>query len=322
MHPIRVFPLTGSEEFGKQLTKQLKKFARKVKYQELESGRFGDQQTGELYYRFPLKKERELNNKTVIIAGSAHTDQQIEEVYRWGCAAQKYGARRLIFVVPFLGYSTMERAVKPGEIVSAKTVLRKFSFIPKARRGNDFFFMDLHKEGLRFYTGGDSIATPLSAKKILRRVVEKWELGEVVFGSADLGGAKSTEKFAQLFNADIAVVNKHRDKSKVKVMQVIGNVKGKPVVIFDDMLRSGDTMILAAEAYLAAGATEVSAVVTHGAFNTEDLIKKIARNKALKRIAFTNTHPMSQHPLVKANKKFEVYDVTKIFAKAIWETIK
>src|SRR4051812_26195732 len=91
---------------------------------------------GEHYLRLTLDHTLGLLGQDLVIVAATESGTSIDEVYRLGCAAVKYGARTLVLVLPYFGYSTMERAVKPGEVVSAKTVARQFSAIPRAPRGN------------------------------------------------------------------------------------------------------------------------------------------------------------------------------------------
>ena len=71
----------------------------------------------EHYYRLGIDDYTEFFSRDVILVGSTHSDKEINEIYRIGCALSGYGAKRIIFCLPFFGYSTMERAVKPGAVI-------------------------------------------------------------------------------------------------------------------------------------------------------------------------------------------------------------
>src|SRR5262249_24530832 len=111
---------------------------------------------GESYLRFDVAERFALLNQHVVIVGATESGASIDEVYRLGCAAGKHGANSLVLVIPFFGYSTMERAVRPGEVVTAKTVARQLSAIPRARNGNHVLLMDLHSAGIAHYFEGDT----------------------------------------------------------------------------------------------------------------------------------------------------------------------
>jgi hypothetical protein len=101
-----------------------------------------------------------------------------------------YGTRRRIFCVPFMGYSTMERAVHPGEIVSAKTNICMMSSIPSSGMGNCFLLLDLHVEGLLHYFEGPCIRVELYAEQVLLEGIRALDLTNFMFASADLGRPK------------------------------------------------------------------------------------------------------------------------------------
>ena len=275
---------------------------------------------GEKYYRLGISERSELVGKTAIVVASTHTDDDFLELYRIGCTLAGCGTRKRIFVIPFMGYSTMERAVLPGEVVTAKTNIKMLSNIPNSGAGNSFLFFDLHADGLVHYFEGDCLRFELYGGESLVKALKQKKLKNFMFGSADLGRPKWVKYFAEKFNAskELAFVYKVRTQGKSEVKQVIGDVKGKNVIIYDDMSRSFNTLINAADAYLDRehGANSVAAVLSHLAVSSEDIIKKIIRSP-LKWVVHTNSHPMSQHPLVKKSKKFIEVDISEVYVKAI-----
>src|SRR5213082_2989325 len=127
---------------------------------------------GEHYLRFDLDSRLGLLGKHVVIVAATESTTSIDEVYRLGCAAVKYGAQTLVLVLPYFGYSTMERSVKPGEVVSAKTVARLLSNIPRAPQGNFVLTMDLHAGGIVHYFEGDIVALELYAEEKIVAAIE------------------------------------------------------------------------------------------------------------------------------------------------------
>src|SRR5208283_3791189 len=121
---------------------------------------------GEGYLRFEIADRLELLDKHVVIIGSTESETSIADIYRLGCAAAKHGARSLVLVIPYFGYSTMERAVRPGEVVTAKTIARQLSAIPRAAQGNRVLLMDLHATGIVYYFEGDIVALELYAEPV------------------------------------------------------------------------------------------------------------------------------------------------------------
>ncbi|MBI5732413.1 ribose-phosphate pyrophosphokinase [Candidatus Jorgensenbacteria bacterium] len=308
MENTLIFSTAASLYFAKLLARHLG-----IGTREIETTVFGG---GEIYYRLGLTDFTELFGRNVIFVGSTHSDLEIEELYRVGCSLAMYGAQRRIFVVPFFGYSTMERAKLPGEVVTAKIIARKFSSIPNTGFGNVFLFMDLHTPGLVHYFEGDCMRSELYAEPVLVRSIKEHCVNPKVFGSADLGRPAWVRRFAKHFGARLVFIDKEREGEKVRPTAVIGNVRGSTVFIYDDMLRSGDTLIQGAEAYLTHGAERTLGVVSHAAFNDEKAIAYIEESP-IEKIITTNTHPMSQHPRIGSSDKFIVSDVSPIYAATI-----
>ena len=124
------------------------------------------------------------------------------------------------------------------------------------------------------------------------------------------------ESFARQFNTDIAFIRKSRHFETTQINDVIGNVKGQHVIIYDDMTRSAGTLISAAEKYLECGALSVYAILSHLALNSPEIVDKIEKSPIMQLLA-TNSHPMSQHPRVKACSKIKILDVSPVYARVI-----
>ncbi len=278
--------------------------------------RFGG---SELYLKLEVADRLSFVNRDVVIVGSGsnETDPDFEEVCRTGTAVAKYGARGVFYVMPFAPYARMERAVKPGEVVTAKIVARRLSQLPKGRTNeNTFLHMDLHTAGYAHYYEGNCLALELYAEDILDSAFEQLGLQDFMFASADLGRPRWVKSFAKRYRTKMAFVDKNREFDRTEVYEVVGDVEGKIVVIYDDMIASGGTLIGAAKAYLQRGAVAVYAIASHLAPEDEAAINRLIDSPIVKIIS-TNTHPMSQHPLVKASKKFIVEDASRPFADMI-----
>ncbi|NTW21931.1 ribose-phosphate pyrophosphokinase [Candidatus Falkowbacteria bacterium] len=280
----------------------------------------------EQYYRIGMANRDDLIGKTAIFVGSTHTDDQVNELYRVGSALAGYGTVRRIFVIPFLGYSTMERAKYPGEVVMAKVIARQLSNIPNSGMGNVFLMMDLHVSGLVHYFEGDCQRYELYAEKQLTIAMSELKLDNFMFASADLGRPAWVATFAKLFQTSFALIDKGREFDETEVLAVIGDVRGKNVIIYDDMTRSATTIINAANAYIEHGATGVYAVLSHCALNHPNIIGHLI-NSPIKKVITTNTHPISQEvahisklqsPLA---GRFQVCDVSGEFVRTIQKVL-
>lgn len=312
-----IFSTEESSYFARLLASRLG-----VQVGTVERKTFGDPVFGERYYRIGIENHGDLFGKDVIFVGSAHTDQDFLELYRVGCALAGYGARRRIFVIPFMGYTTMERAVLPGEVVTVKPNIRMLSSIPNTELGNTFLMMDLHVSGLVHYFEGDCLRAELYGESVLVKAIAKLGLSNFMFGSADLGRPKWVKSFAKHFGVpEIAVVDKDRGFDQVEVYRVIGDVVGKQIVIYDDMIRSAQTLFKAAQAYLDKGAESIYAVTSHLALNTPDVGTALIQSP-IRKIITTNSHPASHGALVAASEKFVVEDASGVFADKISRILK
>lgn len=274
---------------------------------DIESKVFPD---GERYLRV-LTTVRE---RDVILVGGTTDDRATFDLFDIACAISAYGARSLKIVIPFFGYSTMERAVKAGEVVTAKTRARMLSAIPTAPFGNQIIMLDLHSEGIPFYFEGPVKTRHLYAKKLI--VKKARELGGASFtlGSVDAGRAKWVESLANDLGVNAGFVYKRRgDDGLVSIAGVNVSVKGQNVVIYDDMIRSGGSLLQAAHAYKAAGAEKIWALTTHGLF-TQDALKKLKASGVIESVVSTDSHPAA----LECNDPFlEVVTTSEVFADAL-----
>jgi ribose-phosphate pyrophosphokinase len=282
---------------------------------EVERQHFPD---GEEYLRFGLADRFGLLEQDLVLVGATDSAASLNEVYRLGCAAVKNGVRSLVLVIPYFGYSTMERAARPGEVVTAKTIARQLSAIPRAPRGNWVLLMDLHSPGIVHYFEGDTVALELYAEPKVVAAIERLGLGRLCLASTDMGRAKWVEVFANRLHAPVALIHKKRvSGSQTRVNAVVGDVAGREVVIFDDMIRTGGSLVQAAEAYLQAGARSVHAVATHLVLPPGTVERLEAA--PLARVIGTDTHP--NHALVEGRPRFEVVSVADLFAEVVGKLV-
>src|SRR5688572_26625138 len=111
-----------------------------------------------------LRVDTAVAGRDVVVVGGTVTDGDVLELYDLCCAIAKNGAGRLTLVIPYFGYSTMERATRPGEVVTAKARARLLSSIPAAATGNRILLLDLHSEGIPYYFEGHVTAYHVYAK--------------------------------------------------------------------------------------------------------------------------------------------------------------
>ena len=242
---------------------------------------------GEHYYRILANVEY----REVVLIGGTISDQETLEIYDLACGLVEGGVKKLNIVIPFFAYSTMERATKSGEIVTAKTRTRLFSAIPQAYFGNRLIFIDLHAEGIPHYLEGATRSVHIYAKPIIMEIAKKLAGESFVMASTDAGRAKWVESLANDIGVEAAFVYKRRlSGSDTRLTGVNADVKGKKVVIYDDMIRTGGSLLQAAKAYKEAGAEKIYVIATHGIL-PEGATKKLKDSNLIEKIVVTNTHP-------------------------------
>jgi ribose-phosphate pyrophosphokinase len=241
---------------------------------------------GERYQRILTPVE----NRDVVIIGGTVTDQATLELYDLASSLVSYGANSLTLVIPYFGYSTMERAVLSGEIVTAKTRARLISAIPKSNRGNKVVLFDLHTEGIQYYFEHDLYPVHVYCKDLVIKAALKYGGNNFVMASTDAGRAKWVESLANDMGVNAAFILKRRLKGDdTEVSAINADVAGKTVIIYDDMIRSGGSIINAAKTYKNAGAADIYVITTHGLFINNG-IEKLKNSGLIKKLICTDSH--------------------------------
>ena len=238
-----------------------------------------------------LRIDTDPADRDVILVGGTSDDASTLELYDLACGLVTDGAYRLRMVIPFYGYSTMERGVRPGEVVTAKTRARLLSSIPMASRGTQVFMLDLHVASIAHYFEGGIRTIHVYGKSLVTAAARRLGGDDFVLACTDAGRAKWVESLANDLGVEPAFVYKRRlDGSSTEVTGVSAQVAGRRVVIYDDMIRTGGSLLGAAAAYKEAGAISIDAIATHGLF-PGDSLTKIRDSGLLGKIVVTDSHP-------------------------------
>ncbi|MCA9662229.1 MAG: ribose-phosphate pyrophosphokinase [Myxococcales bacterium] len=251
---------------------------------ELEVHEFPD---GERYLRIATP----VDGRDVVLIGGTISDAATLMLFDLGSALVRYGARHLTLVVPYYAYSTMERAVRDGEVVTAKTRATLLSAIPPACYGNRVLLLDLHSEGIPHYFEGELTAVHVYGKPIVRDVARRLGGDDFVLACTDAGRAKWVESLANDLEVTPAFVYKRRlSGSETAVAAVNAQVDGKRVIIYDDMIRTGSSLLGAGRAYRDAGASSLAVITTHGLF-PGDAFDRLQASGLFTDIVCTDSHP-------------------------------
>jgi len=252
----------------------------------------------------------------VVLVGGTGTDGETLELYDLACAVAKMGARRLDLAIPYFGYATMERAVKPGEVVTAKVRARLLSSIPACGEGVRVFLLDLHSEGIPHYFEGGITAFHVYGKAFVTKAARELAGKDFVLASTDAGRAKWVQSLADDLGVTASFVFKRRlSGSRTALTAVSAHVEGRHVVIYDDMIRTGGSLLQAARAYRDAGARRIDVVTTHGLF-PGDSLAKIERSGLIGKLHATDSHPRAREL---AGAFLRVHPVAPLFAAALKE---
>jgi ribose-phosphate pyrophosphokinase len=244
---------------------------------------------GERYLRI----RDDVRGRDVVVLGGTVADADALEIFDLACALVRYGARSLGLVIPFFGYSTMERAVLPGEVVTAKTRARLLSAIPPAPMGNTALLLDLHSEGIPHYFGDALVARHIYAKPLILAAISSLGGEEKVIAAPDAGRAKWVESLARDAGLPAAFVYKRRLSGEETVITgVNADVRGRDVILYDDMIRTGGSLLGAARAYRDAGARRVFAITTH-LLPPDGALARLRESGLIERLVATDSHPRS-----------------------------
>ncbi len=175
-------------------------------------------------------------------------------------ALKRGSARRVTAVIPYYGYARQDRKSGPRTPISAKLVANLIT----TAGANRVLTLDLHAgqiQGFFDIPTDNLFAAPVFTKDITR----KFNGDELTIVSPDVGGVVRARAIARRLDADLAIIDKRRERAGVsEVMNIIGDVKGRACVLVDDIVDSAGTLCNAAVALMEAGADSVSAYVTHG----------------------------------------------------------
>lgn len=174
-------------------------------------------------------------------------------------AAKRASARKIIAVIPYFGFARQDRKDKPRVAIGAKLIANMLA----AAGVNRLITMDLHADQIQGFF--EFPVDHLYASTLFYPEIEKLVLeGNVVMAAPDVGGAKRANSYAKKLNTGLALCHKQRKKAnEISEMTVIGNVKGKDVILVDDMCDTAGTLTKAADLFVLKGAKSVRAFCTH-----------------------------------------------------------
>lgn len=222
-------------------------------------------------------------------------------------AVKRASAGRINAVIPYYGYARQDRKTKAREPITAKLV----ADLLHTAGADRVVTMDLHAGQIQGYF--DIPVDHLSAIPILAHYFEFLKGTDTVIVSPDLGGVTRARSFANILDMPIAIIEKRRPKPNVsEVMNVIGDIEGKNVIIVDDIIDTAGTIVKAASVLKNFGAKKVYGCATHGVLSGP-AVDRICSSE-LEKFVITDTIPLKDEC---KSGKIDVVSVAPLFAKAI-----
>lgn len=222
-------------------------------------------------------------------------------------ALKRASAKSINIVMPYYGYARQDRKARSREPITAKLVADLLETAGATR----VITLDLHAPQIQGFF--NIPIDHLQGVPILSDYFEKKNLQDIIVVSPDHGGVTRARKLADRLKTPIGIIDKRRPRPNVaEVMNIIGNVEGKTAILIDDIIDTGGTISLAANALIENGATEVYACCTHPVLSGP-AIERI-KNSNIKELVVTNSIPL---PEEKKLDNITVLSVSSLIGEAI-----
>ena len=297
MPNLKIFSGTNSKVLAKDICKKLN-----LELGDIDIKTFSD---GEIW----IKYNENIRGCDVFVVQSTNSpSDNLMELLIMIDAAKRSSASRVTAVIPYFGYARQDRKDQPRVSITAKLVA---NLIEKA--GADrVITMDLHAAQIQGFF--DIPVDHLYGSAVFLKYFYDLQIPNLAVASPDVGGIKMARAYAKRLHADLIVIDKRRPKPNVaEVMNIIGEVKGKNVIIIDDLIDTAGTFVNAVTALKDKGALEVYGACTHPILSGE-AIKRI-NDLPLKKLYVSDTIPLHC-----SSDKIELRSVASLFAEAIKRT--
>lgn len=295
MRGYKVFSGTANVEFSKKISKYLS-----LPLSEASVKKFSD---GEINVQ--IKESVRGKDVFIIQPTCAPANTNLMELLIITDALKRGSARSITAMVPYFGYARQDRKAAPRVPITAKLVANMMQTAGIDRVAT----MDLHAGQIQGFF--DIPVDNLYGSLVFIDYIKNRHLNNPVIASPDIGGVARAREVAKKLSLDLVIVDKRREKAnESEVMNIIGDVKDKDVILVDDMVDTAGTLVKAASAFKANGAKSVMACCTHAVLSG-DAYEKI-NNAALDELVVTDTIPLKQ-----AHEKIKIITVAPLFAEVI-----
>jgi ribose-phosphate pyrophosphokinase len=220
-------------------------------------------------------------------------------------AAKRASANSVVAVLPYFGFARQDKKGKPRVPIAAKLIANLLT----AAGVDRIMTIDLHADQIQGFF--EVPVDHLYASTLFVPYIKSLNLPNLTIASPDMGGSKRANTYAKFLNAEVVVCYKHREKAnEISKMMLIGDVKGKDIVMIDDMVDTAGTLTKAADLMITQGASSVRAICTHGLFSANAYER--LENSQLTEIVVTDTIPREHK-----SSKIKEISVAVLFADTI-----
>jgi len=250
--------------------------------------------------------EESIRGARIFIIGSTHpSSENLMQLLLMLDAAKRSSARHITAVIPYFGWARQDRKDKPRVPIGAKLIAK----LIEAAGATRIITMDLHADQIQGFF--EKPVDHLYASTIFIPYVESLKLEKLTIASPDMGGSKRAYAYSKFLKSDVVICYKQRVKSNIiSHMEVIGEVKGKNVVLVDDMVDTAGTLTKAADLMIERGAKSVRAICTH-AILSGNAVEKIENSNLLELIV-TDSIPSRQ-----SSQKIRVLSCAPLFSEVM-----
>jgi len=290
----KIFACTQSQKLAEKIAEKFNTKLGKIKLQNFSDGEFQ-----------PAFEESVRGRRIFIIGSTMPPADNIMELLLILDAAKRASARHITAVIPYFGWARQDRKDRPRVAIGAKMIANLLQSAGATR----IMTMDLHADQIQGFF--EKPVDHLYASTIFLPYIQKLKLPNLVIASPDMGGSKRAYAYSKFLNSDVVICYKQREKSNViSDMELIGDVKGKNVVLVDDMVDTAGTLVKAAEIMISKGAISVRAIASHAILSGE-AHARIKKSK-LEELVVSDTIPLK-----KQNSKIKVVSCAPLFAKVM-----
>jgi len=291
----KIFAGSNSQELAESIAKAYGAEVGEVRMQHFSDGEFQ-----------PSFDESVRGSRVFLIQSTTPPGDNLLELLLMIDAAKRASARHITAVMPYFGMARQDRKDKPRVPIGAKLVANMLAAAGATR----VMTMDLHADQIQGFF--EMPVDHIYSSSLFVPDIEKLGLDNLTIASPDMGGSKRATAYGNQLGAEVVICYKQRKKANViDKMTVIGDVKGRNVVLLDDMVDTAGTLTKAADMLMDKGAKSVRAYCTHGVLSGP-AYERLSES-AIEELVITDTIPLTSGP----HDKIRVLSVAELFASVM-----